>query len=225
MTGHVPAPTLRRHARVGRQLGGRASSTAARRATIMLRTMALGRSASTALARGAHRPMSGLPYRIRAPLAKLQEKKGQRQEAAREATLGDGEKLESPDAAPDYVRLALTSRVYDFVNESPLQLASGLSQRVGVRRVPRPRRARLRACSVPGTERERWVRSRHPGCAERHGGVRSLAGEGLPQARGPAALVLVQDPRRVQPARAPPARRAAQGRHLLGGLGGPFGGA
>ena len=41
------------------------------------------------------------------------------------AGLGDGEKLETNSDHPDYVRLALTSRVYDMVNESPLQYASG----------------------------------------------------------------------------------------------------
>ena len=74
---------------------------------------------------------SALPYRIRVPLAKLQAKKNMPQEAHREAALGDGEKLETGASAPDYLRLALTSRVYDLVSESPLQYASGLSHRLG----------------------------------------------------------------------------------------------
>lgn len=83
--------------------------------------------------RGAVRHMSGLPYRIRAPLAKLQARKHKPQEGATEATLGDGEKLETTDGPPDYVRLALTSRVYDMVGETPLQYASGLSQRLNAK--------------------------------------------------------------------------------------------
>jgi len=78
------------------------------------------------------RHSSGLPFRIRAPLAKLQERKARAQEAAPghlPPALGDGEKLESSAAGPDYVRMALTSRVYDMVQESPLQFASGLSAR------------------------------------------------------------------------------------------------
>ena len=70
-----------------------------------------------------------LPYRIRAPLAKLKERKKTPQ-MGREAGLGDGEKLESENTNPDYVRLALTSRVYDMLQESPMQHASGLSQRL-----------------------------------------------------------------------------------------------
>lgn len=78
------------------------------------------------------RRVSGLPFRIRAPLAKLQEKKKIPVQASREPALGDGEKLEANTASPDYVRLALTSRVYDLVQETPLQFASGLSQRLQV---------------------------------------------------------------------------------------------
>ena len=81
--------------------------------------------------------MSGLPYRIRAPLARLQEKKKAPAEGKREAGLGDGEKLETNSVGPDYVRLALTSRVYDLVSETPLQHASGLSQRLQVPFRPR----------------------------------------------------------------------------------------
>jgi threonine dehydratase len=44
--------------------------------------------------------------------------------------LGDGEKLETNATGPDYVRLALTSRVYDLLGETPLQYASGLSERL-----------------------------------------------------------------------------------------------
>ena len=79
------------------------------------------------------RHASGLPFRIRAPLAKLQERKS-RGKAPGEKTaaggLGDGEQLETSDAGADYVRLALTSRVYDMVQESPLQYAAGLSSRL-----------------------------------------------------------------------------------------------
>ena len=41
--------------------------------------------------------------------------------------LGDGEQLETNAAGPDYLRLALTSRVYDLVEETPLQHARALS--------------------------------------------------------------------------------------------------
>eukprot|EP00965_Chrysotila_dentata_P117606 3885936-Pleurochrysis_carterae.AAC.1 len=75
----------------------------------------------------------GLPYRIRVPLKKLQEKKNLPQPSFRPAALGDGEQLESNSTEPDYMRLALTSRVYDMVVESPMQHCSGLSQRLGVR--------------------------------------------------------------------------------------------
>jgi len=80
------------------------------------------------------RPMStGLPYRIRVPLAKLQERKNLPKGEHRAPALGDGEQLESMGSAPDYVRLALTSRVYDMVTESPLQYAPSLSHRLGAR--------------------------------------------------------------------------------------------
>lgn len=82
----------------------------------------------------AARPMSsgsGLPYRIRVPLAKLQERKNLPKHEHRAPALGDGEQLETMGSAPDYVRLALTSRVYDMVQETPLQFAPGLSHRLG----------------------------------------------------------------------------------------------
>lgn len=75
------------------------------------------------------RPMSGLPYRIRAPLAKLVERK-KPATSVMTGGLGDGEKLETNATGPDYVRLALTSRVYDLLGETPLQYASGLSERL-----------------------------------------------------------------------------------------------
>jgi len=75
-------------------------------------------------------PSNGLPYRIRAPLAKLQERKKPYEEQFRPPALGDGEQLEGSAATPDYLRLALTSRVYDMVQQSPLQYASGLSHRL-----------------------------------------------------------------------------------------------
>jgi threonine dehydratase len=74
--------------------------------------------------------MSGLPYRIRAPLAKLVERKKLPDGSPQFGGLGDGEKLETNATGPDYVRLALTSRVYDMVSETPLQYASGLSERL-----------------------------------------------------------------------------------------------
>jgi threonine dehydratase len=74
---------------------------------------------------------SGLPYRIRVPLAKLQERKNLPKHEHRAPALGDGEQLETMGSAPDYVRLALTSRVYDLVQETPLQFAPGLSHRLG----------------------------------------------------------------------------------------------
>lgn len=76
---------------------------------------------------------AGLPYRIRVPLTKLQEKKNLPKDQHRAPALGDGEQLESMGSVPDYVRLALTSRVYDFVTESPLQFAPGLSHRLGAK--------------------------------------------------------------------------------------------
>ena len=63
----------------------------------------------------------GLPYRIRAPLAKLQEKKKTSAEPAKaqQPMLGDGEQLEAGTTGPDYMRLALTSRKYrQKVNEA-----------------------------------------------------------------------------------------------------------
>jgi len=80
---------------------------------------------------GATRSMSGLPFRIRAPLAKLVERKKPPEATAAAGGLGDGEKLETNATGPDYVRLALTSRVYDMLSETPLQYASGLSERLG----------------------------------------------------------------------------------------------
>ena len=70
---------------------------------------------------------SGLPFRIRVPLAKLKEKKNEAPQAFRPPALGDGEQLETNAAGPDYLRLALTSRVYDLVEETPLQHARALS--------------------------------------------------------------------------------------------------
>jgi len=74
--------------------------------------------------------MSGLPYRIRAPLAKLVDRKKPSDGTAAAGGLGDGEKLETNATGPDYTRLTLTSRVYDMISETPLQYASGLSERL-----------------------------------------------------------------------------------------------
>ena len=82
----------------------------------------------------ASRHLCGLPFRIRAPLARLVEKKSREQELSPQKQaggLGDGEKLEANATGPDYVRLALTSRVYDMIAETPLQYAPGLSARLG----------------------------------------------------------------------------------------------
>ena len=79
------------------------------------------------------RHASGLPFRIRAPAAKLLERKSRGQapgEKTAAGGLGDGEKLETGDDGADYVRLGLTSRVYDMIQESPLQYAAGLSSRL-----------------------------------------------------------------------------------------------
>jgi threonine dehydratase len=80
------------------------------------------------------RHASGLPFRIRAPAAKLLERKSRGQapgeKTTAEGSLGDGEKLETGDDGADYVRLGLTSRVYDMIQESPLQYAAGLSSRL-----------------------------------------------------------------------------------------------
>ena len=121
----------------------------------------------------------GLPFRIRSPLAKLQEKKNRaaaQGPAARPGTLGDGEKLESMGTGPDYVRLALTSRVYDMIQESPLQYASGLSSRLQARvHSAQSAPKNSLACTLPA------------------------AGQLAHKARGPAPLLLLQDPRRLQP--------------------------
>jgi hypothetical protein len=77
------------------------------------------------------RPMSGLPYRIRAPLAKLQARKEKPAPAHLPGSLGDGEALETGEAKTDFLRLALTSRVYDFVQTTPLVHAAGMSERLG----------------------------------------------------------------------------------------------
>lgn len=74
--------------------------------------------------------MSTLPYRIRVPLAKLQAAKARPRETSRPGTLGDGEALEGGSTSPDYVKMALTSRVYDMVKETPLVHAGGLSERL-----------------------------------------------------------------------------------------------
>ena len=76
------------------------------------------------------RTLSTLPYRIRVPLAKLQAAKALPREAPRPGALGDGEALEGTAAAPDYVRMALTSRVYDHLSATPLVHAGGLSERL-----------------------------------------------------------------------------------------------
>ena len=65
-----------------------------------------------------------LPYRIRVPLAKLQQKKALPEEAFREPALGDGEALETNAEFPDYVALALRAKIYDHMQESP-PLCSG----------------------------------------------------------------------------------------------------
>ena len=115
--------------------------------------------------------MSGLPYRIRAPLARLQEKKKAPAEGKKEAGLGDGEKLETNSVGPDYVRLALTSRVYDFVNETPLQHASGLSQRL---QVP-PRLTHGCSSRTITCTRARWHTRTHAHTHSAHGAGRSTS--------------------------------------------------
>lgn len=78
------------------------------------------------------RALSSLPFRIRSPLAKLQAAKADEPAAFRAPALGDGEALESAKASPDYLAMALRSRVYDLVQETPLQHAPALSQSLGV---------------------------------------------------------------------------------------------
>ena len=98
--------------------------------------------------RGPHRRISsgaGLPYRIRVPLAKLQERKNLPREETRAPALGDGEQLESMDSAPDYVRLALTSRRL----LQPLRLGRPRRQRrrqLLQRRPRRPRQSQQSPC-------------------------------------------------------------------------------
>ena len=95
----------------------------------LARLHALPRAAPQSATRG----LCGLPFRIRAPLQRLMEKKTIQDQAptAGMGGLGDGEKLETSDSGPDYVRLALTSRVYDMIAETPLQYSDGLSARLG----------------------------------------------------------------------------------------------
>ena len=81
------------------------------------------------LVRTAHQS-SGLPFRIRAPLARLMQKE-QPKPAFRQPALGDGEALLADDKGPDYLSLALRARVYDLIGESPLQHAPALSESLG----------------------------------------------------------------------------------------------
>ena len=77
---------------------------------------------------------SSLPYRIRAPLAKLQLKNAILGDGGAQAPaggLGDGEALETDAANPDYLSLTLQSRVYEHIAETPLQHAPALSERLG----------------------------------------------------------------------------------------------
>lgn len=69
-----------------------------------------------------------LPYRIRVPLAKLQQKKALPEDGFRAPALGDGEALETNAEFPDYVALALKARIYDHLQETPLQHMLALSQ-------------------------------------------------------------------------------------------------
>jgi len=73
--------------------------------------------------------VSALPYRIRAPLARLRASKDE-QPAFLAGGLGDGESLEGAATYPDYVALALRSRVYDNLSETPLQHLPALSERL-----------------------------------------------------------------------------------------------
>ena len=78
------------------------------------------------------RPLSTLPYRIRVPLAKLQERKTATPIDFRAPSLGDGEQLETAEAATDYLAMTLRSRVYDHIQETPLQFAPAMSEAIGV---------------------------------------------------------------------------------------------
>lgn len=79
----------------------------------------------------ATRCFATLPYRIRAPLARLQARKAVPVEAFRAPSLGDGEQLESAATHPDYLAFALRSKVYDFLSDTPLQHAPALSDHLG----------------------------------------------------------------------------------------------
>lgn len=76
-------------------------------------------------------PKANLPFRIRAPLAQLQARKADHQQDFRAPALGDGEALEGNAENPDYLALALRSRVYDYLSDTPLQYVPALSERVG----------------------------------------------------------------------------------------------
>jgi len=76
------------------------------------------------------RHVSTLPYRIRAPLARLRASKEAQEPSFRAPALGDGESLEGAATYPDYVALALRSRVYDHLSETPLQHLPALSEKI-----------------------------------------------------------------------------------------------
>ena len=70
----------------------------------------------------------GLPYRIRAPMQHLS-KNGKAAAAAVADSIG--EETWSPLQAPNYLRLVLTSKVYESAVETPLQFAPTLSSAFG----------------------------------------------------------------------------------------------
>lgn len=85
------------------------------------------RAPRTALVSMSARP---LPFRLRVPLAKiLHAKRGAPAQAP--SVSGFGEEMWDYTSKPDYLRLTLTSRVYDVANESPMLPASKLSERLG----------------------------------------------------------------------------------------------
>mmetsp|Transcript_29684 Transcript_29684/g.79711 ORF Transcript_29684/g.79711 Transcript_29684/m.79711 type:complete len:562 (+) Transcript_29684:80-1765(+) len=72
-----------------------------------------------------------LPFRMRVPLAKILQSKQRPVPAQESATFVQAEELWDYSSRPDYLRMVLTSKVYDVANESPMQLASKLSERIG----------------------------------------------------------------------------------------------
>ncbi|KAG8458981.1 hypothetical protein KFE25_006526 [Diacronema lutheri] len=71
-----------------------------------------------------------LPFRLRVPLAKILHAK-QALPKAPPGSFVAAEELWDYSSKPDYLRMILTSKVYDVASETPMQPASKLSERLG----------------------------------------------------------------------------------------------